>query len=63
MSAGNGKMTIEDVNKCFGEWQAVQPTGIMVYSAEEMLVAYQAGFNAALEYVNSEMEHAAEAQA
>ena len=52
------KMTIEDVNKCFEEWQAVQPTGIMVYSAEEMLVAYQAGFNAALEYVNSTLEEA-----
>ena len=49
-------MDVEDVNKCFEEWQAVQPTGIMVYSAEEMLVAYQAGFNAALEYVNSTME-------
>lgn len=27
-----------------------------MYSAEEMLVAYQAGFNAALEYVNSTLE-------
>ena len=54
MSAG--ELTVEDVNKCFGEWQEAQPTGVTVYSGEEMLLSFQAGFNAALEYVNSTIE-------
>ena len=51
-------MNVEDVTKCFGEWQEAQPTGVTVYSGEEMLLSFQAGFNAALEYVNSTMEEA-----
>lgn len=49
-------LTVEDVTKCFEEWNAAQPTGVLLYSAEEMLLSFQAGFNAALEYVNSTIE-------
>ena len=52
------KMTVEDVTRCFEEWNQAQPTGVLLYSGEEMLLSFQAGFNAALEYVNSTMEEA-----
>jgi hypothetical protein len=52
----NEKLTVEDVTKLFGEWQEAQPLGVKVFSEEEMLLSFQAGFNAALEYVNSTIE-------
>lgn len=52
----SAKMTVEDVNKCFEVWTGEESLGVLVYSREELLTAFQAGFNTALEYVNSTIE-------